>query len=50
MAIKYIYHFFSLIVALLIALISWIPRIILNKCGIKTDIYKFLDTYFPLMD
>ncbi len=47
---RYAYHFFSLMIALLIALITWIPRLILKVFGVKTDIYKFLDTYFPLMD
>ena len=47
---RYVYHFFSLVIALLIAIATWIPRLILKIFRVKTDVYKFLDTYFPLMD
>ena len=48
--LKFWKHLFSMYIAIMIALFSWPVRAIMNKCGRKTDIYSWLNRYFPLPD
>ena len=45
---KFYKHLFSLMTAVLIALISWPFRALLNWIGYKINICKWLDRHFPL--
>lgn len=48
---KILYYCFNLIVGSIIGLITWIPRILLNRLfDVKTNIFSWLDRNFPLPD
>ena len=42
-------YMFNIFIGILIGLITWPIRIIMNKCGHKTDIGSWLDNHFPLL-